>query len=51
MRIDETAQFLKLGGVWKYPRNYHLISYHLSFNALPEIADTKDLIVIFLFSF
>ena len=42
MRIDETARFLELGGVWKYQRNFNLISY-LSFNVLPEIADTKGL--------
>ena len=43
MRIDETARFLELGGVWKYQRNLNLTSYHVSFNVLPEIADTKDL--------
>ena len=25
MRIDEAAQFLQLGGLWKYQRYYHLI--------------------------
>ena len=43
MRIDETVRFLELGGVWKYQRNYHLISYRLSFNVLREIADAKNL--------
>ena len=43
MTIGETARFLELGGVGKYQRNYHLISYHLSFNVLPEIADAKGL--------
>ena len=51
MRIDETVQFLELGGVWKYQRNYHLISYRLSFNVLHEIADAKNLHSHFLFFF
>ena len=51
MRIDETVRFLELGGVWKYQRNYHLISYRLSFNVLCEIADAKNLHSHFLFFF
>ena len=51
MRIDETVRFLELGGVWKYQRNYHLISYRLSFNVLREIADAKNLHSHFLFFF
>ena len=49
MRIDKTVRFLELGGVWKYQRNYHLISYRLSFNVLCEIADAKNLHSHFLF--
>ena len=51
MRIDKTVRFLELGGVWKYQRNYHLISYRLSFNVLSEIADAKNLHSHFLFLF
>ena len=51
MRINETVRFLELGGVWKYQRNYHLISYRLSFNVLREIADAKNLHSHFFFYF